>query len=306
MIRAVVLGAGAGGGFPQWNSGGAGCRRARAGDPACRPRTQCGLAVTGDDRHWFLVNASPDLPQQLRECAMLHPAGGVRSSPVAGVVLCGGEVDAVAGLLSLRERHPFRLHATAPVLSLLDANPIFEVLDRAIVSRHAEMPDEPFPLRAPDGTPAGLTATLFAVPGKAPLYREAEAGIEVGGDGTSAGLALSDGTATLFFVPGCAAMTPALRERLRGAALLLFDGTLWDDEEMRRGGLGPKTGRRMGHMPVSGPGGTLDVFADGGAGRRVLIHLNNSNPLLQDDSPERAEAARAGWEVAFDGMELVL
>jgi len=313
MLHAIVLGAAAGGGFPQWNSAGPGCRRARAGDPAARPRTQASLSVSGDGgRRWALLNASPDLPAQLRATPALHPRpedGAIRHSPIAAVVLTGAEVDTVAGLLSLRERHAFALYGAEPSLTVLAENPIFGALDPALVPRRRLPLDGGFALRDAAGGDLGLRVEAFAVPGKVPLFLE-EGGADPGraDAGETIGLRLSagDGGEGLFFIPGCAAMTDALRERLRGAACVLFDGTLWRDDEMVRAGAGAKTGARMGHMSVDGPGGTLAAFAGLGVRRRVLIHLNNTNPVLLADSPERAAAEAAGWEVAEDGMELRL
>ena len=299
MIHAVVLGAAAGGGFPQWNSNAPGCRRARAGDPAARSRTQASLAVSVDGERWVVLNASPDVRQQIERTEVLWPVRGLRSSPIDAVVLTGGEVDVIAGLLTLRERQAFGLYATEPVHAVLDANPVFEVLARDVVRRETVALDEPVEI-------AGLSVTLFAVPGKVPLYLERDDRPAIDLDDQTVGAAISDGRSTLFFIPGCAAMTPPLRDRLRGAAMVLFDATLWRDDEMIIAGLGPKTGARMGHMSVSGPAGTLAAFEDLGVHRRIMIHINNSNPVLLDDSPERAEAAAAGWEVAYDGMELRL
>ncbi len=306
-MRAVVLGAAAGGAFPQWNSNSLPCRRARSGDPAARPRTQASVALSADGRHWVLLNASPDLRQQIEQTPALQPNKGLRSTPIAAVVLTGGDVDAITGLLTLRERQAFSVLTTPAVHAILDDNPIFEVLSRAIVARHALMLDVPCAVRLPDGGPSGLTVTLFAVPGKIPLYLE-QPGLTpalVETDQT-VGAAITDGHATVFYIPSCAAMTPALATRLRGADAVFFDGTLWSDDEMIRAGLGPKTGLRMGHMSVSGPEGTLAAFEDLDVRRRVLLHINNSNPILLDDSPERAQVEAAGWSVAYDGMELTL
>lgn len=303
-MRIVVLGAAAGGGFPQWNSNAAGCRRARLRDPAAKPRTQASLAVSSDGKFWFLLNASPDLRAQIEQTSVLQPSEGLRSSPVAGVVLTGGDVDAIAGLLSLRERQPFAVYATAKVLAVLDANPIFEVLARDVVKRQPIRLDHPLSLDLPGGQPSGLTVEAFAVPGKVPLYLEQPGAPPpiVEGEET-VGLAVAHGDRRLFFIPGCAVMTERIRSRLHGAELVFFDGTLWDDAEMIRAGIGEKTGRRMGHMSQSGPEGTIAAFADLGVRRKVLIHINNSNPVLLDDSPERSAAEAAGWDVAFDGME---
>jgi pyrroloquinoline quinone biosynthesis protein B len=309
-LRAIVLGSAAGGGFPQWNSAGPGCRRARAGDPAARPRTQTSLAVSADGRRWVLLNAAPELRLQIEATPALHPspaAGEVRHSPVAAVVLTGGEVDTVAGLLSLRERHPFALYAAPPVLDVLAANPIFRVLDPTLVPRRALMPGMPLELRDAEGGPLDLTVEAFAVPGKVPLFNEDPGGTDPGRseEGDTIGLALSAGDRELVFLPGCAALPPALRERLARAHTLFFDSTLFRDDEMIRAGAGTKTGARMGHMSLDGPAGTLAML-DRVATRRILIHINNTNPVLLSDSPERAVVEAAGWEVAEDGMEVLV
>lgn len=300
-MKLVVLGAAAGGGFPQWNCRSAAAQRARSGDLAATPRTQAGLAVSLDGRSWYLLNASPDLREQIGRTPVLHPHGALRSSPIAGVVLTGGDVDAIAGLLTLRERQPFTLHGTAAVHAILDANPIFEVLARDVVTRRIAHLDTPFTLEP------GLDVTLFAVPGKVPLYLETQDGPQpVVTDGTTVGAIVTDGRLRVAFIPGCAAMTEPLRDRIAGVDLLFFDGTLWRDDEMIAAGLGAKTGRRMGHMSLSGPDGAIAVLADVPLGRRVAIHINNSNPVLLADSPERAEAEAAGWTIAADGMEFAL
>jgi pyrroloquinoline quinone biosynthesis protein B len=302
-----ILGAAAGGGFPQWNSNAAGCRRARAGDPRARPRTQASIAVSADESQWFLFNASPDLRQQIEASPCLQPREGLRSSPIAGVVLTGGDVDAIAGLLTLRERHAFTLYGTAEMHRILEQNPIFDVLARDVVARRCLESATPVMLTLPDGSPSGLSVELFPIPGKVPLYLEETTGVPpLAETGTTVGATVSDGRRRLYFIPGCAGMTDALARRLHGADLVLFDGTLWTDDEMLRAGVGNKTGLRMGHMSVSGPNGTIAAFRPLEVHRKVLLHINNSNPILLDDSPERAEVEAAGWEVAYDGMELHL
>lgn len=306
-MRVVVLGAAAGGGFPQWNSNASACNRARRGDPAARARTQASLAVSADGEHWFLLNASPDLRQQIADNAVLHPRQGLRSTPIAGVVLTGGDVDAVAGLLTLRERQPFTVYATAKVHDVLASNPIFKVLAADVVKRRSVTLGRAELLPKPDGTPSGLSVELFAVPGKVPLYLENAEGappIVIGED--TVGAMLSDGRQRLFYIPGCASVPEALAQRLRDADLVLFDGTLYRDDEMVRAGLGGKTGLRMGHMSVSGSQGTMAAFAVLNVKRKIFVHINNSNPILLDDSPERAEVEAAGWTVAHDGLEIVL
>lgn len=300
-MKIIVLGAAAGGGFPQWNSNAEGCNRARRGDPAAESRTQASVAVSRDGERWFLLNASPDLRQQINDTPALHPRIGLRHSPIAGVVLTGGDVDAIAGLLTLRERQALTVHATQRIHDVLDANPIFEVLARDVVTRSVETLDRPFAL---DGE---LAATFFAVPGKVPLYLESGSEPpQMLVDETTVGLEVTDGARRMLYIPGCAAMTPALCERLEGADIVFFDGTLWRDDEMVMAGLGQKTGRRMGHMSLSGPDGTIEAFRPIRVGRKVVIHMNNSNPVLLADSPERAEAEAAGWTIARDGMEFAI
>jgi len=307
-MLAAILGAAAGGGFPQWNSNAPGCRRARAFDAFAPARTQASVAVSGDGgESWVLLNASPDLRQQIEASDFLHPRTGLRSTPIAAVVLTGGDVDAIAGLLVMRERQPFTVYAAPRVLDVLDANPIFEVLNRDIVARQAVELGVPVALHRPDGAACGLTVELFAVPGKVPLYLErAGEAPAIAEDGNTVGACVRDGRKRMFFIPGCAAMTPRLAERLRGADLVFFDGTLWQDDEMIRAGLGPKTGLRMGHMSLAGPHGTLAAFAGLGVQTKVLIHINNSNPVLLDDSPESAEVRSQGWTVGYDGMRIEL
>jgi pyrroloquinoline quinone biosynthesis protein B len=298
-LTAIVLGAAAGGGFPQWNCNCDICRLAWAGDARVRPSTQASLAVSAGGERWTLLNASPDLRAQIQSTPALHPHGARRGSPLGTVVLTGAEVDQTAGLLSLRERGTFDLIGTATTLASVAGNPMFDVLASDVVPRRAVVPGERFPL---DG---GMTAELFMVPGKLPLYLEGENPDTASETAANVGIELSDGRSRLMFVPGAAAVTLTLRERLSGADAILFDGTLFTDDEMVRSGTGAKTGRRMGHMPIDGPDGSLAALA-GLSARRIFVHINNTNPILVDGSPERARVEAAGWEVAFDGMEIVL
>jgi pyrroloquinoline quinone biosynthesis protein B len=255
--------------------------------------------VSADGAHWVLLNASPDLRSQVASTRTLHPREGVRHSPIAAVVLTGAEIDQIAGLINLRERQKFALYGTPECLAAVAVNPMFDALAPDVVTRHAVTPGALF-------APApGLTAELFTVPGKVPLYLER--GEPAVGDETGAtvGVEIAGGNARLAFVPGAAAMTPALHARLKHADAVLFDGTLFTDDEMIRTGTGVKTGRRMGHMPIDGDGGSLAALA-GLSGRRIYIHVNNTNPIHVARSPERRKVEAAGWEVAADGMEIVL
>jgi pyrroloquinoline quinone biosynthesis protein B len=293
-----VLGSGAGGGVPQWNCGCRVCRLAWTGDSRVKPRTQSSLAVSVDGANWLLLNASIDLRQQVLATPALQPKREGRHSPIAAVLLTNADVDHAAGLLSLRERQPFTIWGTPVNLDTIGANRIFDVVGPDIVPRRTVKLGEPFePL--PE-----LTIELFPVPGKVPLWlEEKEVKTDTIGEGT-VGVAIEAAGRKLVYAPGCARMTDDLKKRFAEAHALFFDGTLFADDEMIANGLGDKTGRRMGHMPVSGPGGTLDELAGHAHLRRILIHINNTNPILIEGSPEEAKVKAAGWEVAFDGMEV--
>ncbi len=247
----------------------------------------------------MLVNASPDLPEQLRRSPALHPRGEPRGSPIKAIVLTGAEIDQVAGLLSLRERQPFLLCAAAQTMALIEENSMFGVLARDRVERRIEAFDVPCSL------PGGLTAELFAVPGKVPLYLEGESPDTMSEANGMAGLELRAGGARLIFIPGAAAVTATMWDRMACADAVLFDGTLFRDDEMIANATGSKTGRRMGHMSIDGQDGSLAALAKLTA-RRIYIHINNTNPILVEGSPERVRVTSLGWEVAEDGQEIML
>jgi pyrroloquinoline quinone biosynthesis protein B len=298
-LTAIVLGAAAGGGFPQWNCRCPICRLAWAGDGRVKPRTQASLAVSADHKIWTLLNASPDLRAQIQATPALQPKTALRDSPIAAVVLTGAEVDQTAGLLTLRERQSFTLNATAETLATLEANPIFGVLAADVVERKPVVPGTKFSL------PGGLGAELFTVPGKVALYLERDNRTLAVESGANVGVELAVGEKRLVYAPGAAAITAALRDRFSRADVILFDGTLFTDDEMIANGTGAKTGRRMGHMPLDGVDGTIAALGSIRA-RRILTHINNTNPILVEGSVERRRAEAAGFEVAEDGMEIVL
>ena len=222
------------------------------------------------------------------------------------VLLTGGEIDNMAGLLTMRERQAFSLWATRQVLTMLDDNPIFEALDRDLVQRCPLPLDRSVAIAGPEGE-LGIRVLAFPVPGKVPLYLEKQAGGDLAGSAEgSIGLEISAGGKTFHYVPGCASLTAGIRNRIDGSDLLFFDGTLWNDDEMIAAGTGQKTGRRMGHMSISGPEGSIALLGDLEIGRKIFIHVNNSNPVLLAHSPQRAELNRAGWDIAADGMEIDL
>jgi pyrroloquinoline quinone biosynthesis protein B len=297
-LTALVLGAAAGGGFPQWNCGCRLCRLARAGDPRARPATQASVAITGNGADWIEVGASPDLRQQIMQTPQLWPREGVRDSPLAAVVLLGGDVDALAGLLALRERQAFTVFAPQPMLDLLEENRIFDVLDRSAVRREPLVPGEPA------RCPGGVTLTLLPMPGKVPLYMETQ-GADAPEPGPTYAALLQANGRSVIVAPACAEITEAVRRQLRQADLVFFDGTLFTDDEMIKSGTGQKTGQRMGHLPIDGADGSLAALAGLGK-RRIYVHINNTNPILIDGSPQRALVEAAGWEVAVDGLEIAL
>ena len=268
-------------------------RRSRA-----RPATQASVAISGDGSDWIVVGASPDLRRQNSADAAALATDRVAQLTIAAVVLIGGDVDALAGLLALRERQAFTVYAPQPVLDLLEQNRIFDVLDRSLVRRQPLAPLEPVTC------PGVMTVSLLPMPGKVPLYLE-ERNADAPEPGPTYAALLEAGGRSVIVAPACADITETVRGQLRRADLLFFDGTLFTDDEMIAAGLGPKTGRRMGHVPVSGPGGTLEGLADL-PGRHVLLHINNSNPIYAADSPERRQVEAVGFEIAYDGMEVQL
>ena len=275
------------------------CQLAWTGDTRVKSRTQASLAVSGNGRDWILLNTTPDLRAQLLATPCLQPRTELRSSPIAAVILTGAEVDQVAGLLTLRERQAFTVLATSDTLAAVAVNPIFGVLDAGLVRRDEVALGVRFPL------PGGLEAELFSVPGKVALYLEDEAPALAAETGANVGVEIICGANRLAYVPGAAAVPAALRERLAGADVILFDATLFSDNEMIATGTGEKTGRRMGHMPLDGADGTLVALA-GLPGRRILTHINNTNPILIEGSLQRRQVEAAGFEIAEDGMEIVL
>jgi pyrroloquinoline quinone biosynthesis protein B len=295
-VRVRVLGSAAGGGFPQWNCRCGPCEAARAGVRAV-PRTQSSLAIRGDDGPWFLVNASPDLPEQL-EALAAPPVDGVRSPPIAGVLLTDAEIDHTAGLLLMRESAtPLRVLGEAGIeRALRHGYPVLPMLERycgAVWQTLERGRAQPL-----DGS--SLAVEPFAAGGDAPRYLGPDVELE------ASGLVFSDTGGTITYVPGLARLDDTVIARLAASDLVLVDGTFWHDDDLARLGLSDRTAREMGHTPLAGPGGTLEVLAGLERPRKVLVHINNTNPILLEDSPEREEVVRAGVEVAYDGLEVDL
>jgi pyrroloquinoline quinone biosynthesis protein B len=295
-VRVHVLGSAAGGGYPQWNCHCEACDAARAGGRA-RPRTQSSLAIRGGQGPWFLVNASPDLRQQL-ETLDQRSVDGVRAQPIAGVLLTDAEIDHTAGLLLLRESvTPLRIFGDAGVeRALRDGYPVLPILERYCGAEWQTL--EPGRTQPLDGS--SLQVESFAAGGDAPRYLDGE--LEASGfvfrDRATGGV--------VTYVPGLARVDDDVVGRFAASDLVLVDGTFWREDELARLGISDRSARDMGHVPLSGPGGTLELLAGLERPRTVLVHINNTNPILLEDSPEREEVVRAGIEVAYDGLEVEL
>jgi len=312
-MRLKILGSAAGGGFPQWNCNFRLSRAARMGAEGVKARTQSSLAACDNGVDWVIFNASPDIRQQIAATPELQPAedAALRSTPIAAVVLTNADVDHIAGLLSLRERQAFVIYATRRVLDVLDQNSIFNVLDPRVVQRRELALNVTTQVLDWQNKPTGLTVEPFPVPGKVALFMEDESKADTGfgtqaGDTIGVRIATDAENVAAFYVPGCAAVDSDLKTRLHGARCLLFDGTVYTDDEMLTSGVGTKTGQRMGHMHISGPDGSAAALADVEISRRIYVHINNTNPILDERSPEAETVRGRGWEIAHDGMEVVL
>jgi pyrroloquinoline quinone biosynthesis protein B len=298
-MRVRVVGSAAGGGVPQWNCHCRICDAARTGTRG-RPRTQSSLAIRGERGPWFLVNASPDLRQQL-ETLTPRRVDGVRAPPIAGVLLTDAEIDHTAGLLLLRESAtPVRVFGDAGVeRALTDGYPVVAILDRYCGAEWQTL--EPGATQPLDGS--SLVVEPFAAGGDVPRYL-AGSNVELEASGFVFRDRATGGVVT--YVPGLARLDDDVAARFAASDLVLVDGTFWRDDELARLGISDRSARDMGHVPLSGPGGTLEVLAGLERPRKALVHINNTNPILLEDSPEREEVARAGVEVAYDGLEVEL
>jgi pyrroloquinoline quinone biosynthesis protein B len=291
-----VLGAAAGGGFPQWNCGCPQCRAVRDGSRPCRSRTQSSVAVSADYQRWFLLNASPDIRAQIESFPALQP-GGVRHSPLQAVLLTDAELDHTLGLLLLREAGDLEVHATAAVheilckgTSLLQTLGAYTRVEWRTVAVGIEV-----------SLADSLSYRAFHVPtNKRARFGTGE------GEESVVGYRITDGHTgrALVYVPGAQELTASVRAHLEGCTCLLIDGTCWHDDELIRLGIGGKTSREMGHLPISGADGSLKQLAPFPIERKIYIHINNTNPILLEDTPERRIVEEHGLEVAADGLEL--
>jgi pyrroloquinoline quinone biosynthesis protein B len=296
-----VLGAAAGGAFPQWNCACQQCQRLRSGTFAGQPRTQAQIAISEDEVSWSLLNASPDIRIQIEGTPQLWPAGGSLQSPIRSVVITAAEADTVAGLLSLREFQPLDIYATRSVLRILrEDNSLFALLDR--VPRQAVWkaiePDAEFMV-------GQLRYKPFSLPGGFPGFVRAERKAQLDACEAVLGLVIeSPSGARIAYLPGVAQVEESWRTWLDECDVLLFDGTFWTEDELCRVRGGGKRAAEMGHLVLSGPCGTLAALRDLKHPRKIFFHINNTNPILDESSPAYAEVRDAGWEVARDGMEI--
>jgi pyrroloquinoline quinone biosynthesis protein B len=305
-MRVRVLGSGAGGGFPQWNCNCTHCAGMRKGTIRARARTQSSIAVSADGTDWVLFNCSPDIRAQLEAFPAMQPARAVRDTAIAAIVLIDSQIDHTTGLLMLREGRPgpLELYCTEMVQQDLTTGfPVLALLRHYCGVNHHRIELDGASFRIPGAEPLEFTAV--------PLRSQAPPYSPHRGDphpGDTIGVRIGDPASgrNLFYAPGLGESGAAVREYLQDADCLLVDGTFWREDEMAHAGIGEKTAAEMGHLPQSGPGGMIELLSALPRPRKILIHINNTNPILDEDSPERAALTAAGIEVAYDGMEIEL
>jgi pyrroloquinoline quinone biosynthesis protein B len=302
-VHVLLLGTAAGGGFPQWNCWCRSCATARTRPEAARPRTQSSAAISADGRHWFLLNASPDVREQLaRLPGPDRPDHPLRHVPVDGVLLTDAELDHSLGVVLLREAGHLTVFTTTAIRGMLERDSCLLPVTRAFADVPVVdlVPGVPLDLPRRDGVPSGLTVEAFAVPADPPRFARNP------GDGHSIGLMIRADSGTCAFVPACGDLDATLLARLAGSDILIFDGTFWHDRELIDLGIGTRTARQMDHLPMSGPGGSLEQLARLPCQHRIYSHINNTNPVLLEQSPERAAVEAAGLTIGADGLSFVL
>jgi pyrroloquinoline quinone biosynthesis protein B len=302
-VHILLLGAAAGGGFPQWNCWCPCCRIARTNPENAWPRTQSSVAISSNGQHWFLLNASPDIREQLRRLPVEAPSA-LRLVPIEGVLLTDAELDHSLGVVLLREARCLQLLTTAAIRSILELDSRILPLTRAFADvRITELPlDTAVPLRLANGSSSGLSVEAFSVPAGPPRFAIGA------GEGHTVGLLVREQTTGRMcaFVPGCGDLTAPMLGRLATADALLFDGTFWRDDEPVVLGISRRTAKEMDHLPISGPDGSLEQLANLPCRHRIYTHINNTNPILLEGSPERATVAQAGLIVGYDGLYIRL
>jgi pyrroloquinoline quinone biosynthesis protein B len=309
-MQVEILGTASGGGFPQWNCACRNCRSSRSGTFPGRPRTQLQLAVSSDGISWFLLSASPDLRTQIEAHSFLHPLGSLRHSPISGVVLTSADLDQSLGLLLLRELQPLQIFATASIRRILrEDNSMFAMLHRTADQARWQdiVPGTGFELFSTTGEQSGIECLPVSVATRFPSYVSAKRSSELVSEESVVGLILqSKSGKRLGFFPVVSQLDQNLLQQLDSLDVLLFDGTFWTDDELIKLQNGGPTSRQMGHIPVSSPGDSLDLLSGLRCPKKMLVHINNTNPLLDETGPERDELRVRGWEVAEDGCHLDL
>jgi pyrroloquinoline quinone biosynthesis protein B len=310
-MHVTVLGSAAGGGFPQWNCACPYCSRVRAGSLHYRARSQAQVVVCLNAGEYYLLNASPDLRSQILSTSVLAPVQPPRHTPITGVLLTSADVDSVAGLLHLREFQPLHIYATPAVRRIvLEENRIFHVLERA--NPPAIWQDVPLNawfqlgMQEPSSAESSLRCRMVPLGSAYPDYVSANLRRSLPPGEAVVGLVLAQGSKQVFYAPALPGVSEEWKDWARSSDLCLLDGTFWSENELISAGVGSKTAREIGHVPLSGAGGLLEEFDSAKRGRRVLIHINNTNPILDEESPEHREVRDAGWEIAYDGMEFQL
>jgi pyrroloquinoline quinone biosynthesis protein B len=307
-MQVEILGTAAGGGFPQWNCACRNCRLLRSG--IGKPRTQLQVAVSSDGLSWFLLNASPDLRSQIEANRFLHPRGNVRHSPISGVVLTTADLDQSLGLLLLRELQPMQIYATASIRKILrEDNSMFSMLHRTAEQAQWSdiVPGTSFELASTTGELSGIECLPVSVATRYPSYVTARRAAELESNEAVVALILQSSSGKrLGYFPAVAHLDQTLLQQLDLLDVLLFDGTFWTDDELIELQNGGQTARQMGHIPVSSLGGSLDLLSKLPRPRKIFVHINNTNPMLDGTGPEYRQVCEHGWEIAEDGCHLDL
>jgi pyrroloquinoline quinone biosynthesis protein B len=309
-MRIEILGSAAGGGFPQWNCNCRNCRSLRAGTLLGKSRTQTQVAISDQGHSWFLLNASPDLRMQVEQTPALQPRGTGRDSPIAGVLLTSADIDQIAGLLSLRELQPFRAYSTASLRRILqEDNSVFGMLNRVsqqVCWSEIELGGS-FPLLTASEADSGISCEVFSLGNRYPVYVSPERAATLKPEEALIGVMVTTSSGgRLAYMPAVPAINDRLLQLLETADLVLFDGTFWSDDELIRVQGSGATAGEMGHIPVSGPEGSLRNLAGLRRPRKMFVHVNNTNPMLDESGSEYRELRAAGWEVAEDGCRFNL
>jgi len=307
-VRIEILGSAAGGGFPQWNCNCRNCQSLRAGTFQGKPRTQTQIAVTEHERSWLLLNASPDLRLQVEASSFLHPRGGLRDSPITTVLLTSADIDQIAGLLSLRELQPLRVYCTASLRRILqEDNSAFGMLNRVpkqVVWTEVG-PGQRIPLLTVGDGELGIGCEVFSLGNRYPVYVSPQCVAGLRSEEALLGVILQSSTGgRVAYMPAVPAIDDSLLRRLEDVDLLLFDGTFWSDDELIQVQGSGATAREMGHVPVSGIEGSLQKLAGLRRPRKVFVHVNNTNPMLDESSLQYAAVKAAGWQIGEDGWSL--